>query len=141
MKTIAPVRLLKLALYADAAASAALAGGQLLFAALLADHLSLPALLLTESGVFLVAYVVMLLCLAGMARVWAAAIQFVVIGNALWALGCLALAFTPLVSPSALGIAFLMLQAIAVLVFAGMQRAGLRASIDSAPARDQRSVA
>lgn len=141
MKTIAPVRFLKLALYADAAASAALAGGQLAFPALLAKHLSLPAILLTESGIFLVGYVLMLLCLASMARVWAAAIQCVVIGNVGWALGCLALAVTPLVSPSDLGVAFLVFQCVAVLLFAWMQRAGLRASTDIAPARDHRSMA
>jgi hypothetical protein len=141
MKTIAPVRFLKLALYADAAASATLAGGQLLFPSLLAEHLSLPAILLTETGIFLVGYVLMLLCLAGMARVWAAAIQFVVIGNVGWALGCLALAATPLVSPSMLGVAFLVFQAVAVLLFAWMERAGLRASMAIAPALDQRSLA
>ena len=140
MKTIAPVRFLKLALYGDAAASATLAGGQLLFPALLSEHLSLPTILLTETGIFLVGYVLMLLCLAGMARVWAAAIQFVVIGNVGWALGCLALAATPLVSPSGLGVAFLLFQAVAVLLFAWMERAGLQASTD-APARDQRSIA
>ncbi len=141
MKTIAPVRLLKLALYADAAASAALAGGQLLFPALLAEQLSLPALLLTETGIFLVAYVLMLLCLASMARVWAAAVQFVIIGNLGWSLGCLALAATPLVSPSGLGVAFLLFQAVAVLLLAWMERAGLRASMDIAPASHHRSIA
>ncbi len=134
MKTIAPVRLLKLALFADAGASATLAAGQLMFPALLAEQLSLPSVLLMESGVFLVGYVLMLVVLASMARVWAAAIQFVVIGNVGWALGCLALAATPLVSPNGLGVAFLLFQAVSVLLFAAMQRAGLRASMD-APAR------
>ena len=141
MKTIAPVRFLKLALYADAAASAALAGGQLLFPALLSEQLSLPAMLLTETGIFLVGYVLMLLFLAGMARVWAAAIQFVVIGNVGWALGCLALAATPLVSPSGLGVAFLLFQAVAVLLFAWLERAGLRASMGIARAPDHCSIA
>jgi hypothetical protein len=141
MKTIAPVRLLKFALCADAAASAALAGGQLMFPALLAQHLSLPAMLLTETGIFLVGYVLMLLALASMARVWAAAIQFVVIGNVGWAIGCLALAATPLVSPSGLGVAFLLFQAVSVLLFAWLQRAGLRASLDAPPARNNQSIA
>jgi hypothetical protein len=135
MKTIAPVRLLKLALFADAGASATLAAGQLMFPALLAEHLSLPSVLLMESGVFLVGYVLMLVVLASMARVWAAAIQFVVIGNVGWALGCLALAATPLVSPSALGVAFLVFQAVSVLLFAWMEWTGLRASVNSAPSR------
>ncbi len=141
MKTIAPVRFLKLALLVDAAASAALAIVQLLFPALLAEHLSLPAILLTESGIFLVGYVLMLLCLASMTRVWAAAIQFVVIGNVGWALGCLTLAATPLVSPSGLGVAFLVFQAVSVLLFAWMERSGLQASMDSVAARDHRSIA
>ena len=135
MKTIEPVRLLKLALFADAAASAAIAGLQLVFPALLAERLALPAVLLTESGMFLVAYALMLVGLASMARVWTAAIQLVIVGNVGWALACLVLAFSPLLSVGGLGLAFLLLQAVAVLLFAWIERAGLQASMAASPAR------
>ncbi len=129
MKTIEPVRLLKLALYADAAASAALAGAQLMLPSMLAGYLSLPQLLVTETGIFLAGYALLLVYLASARQVWAAAVQVVVVGNVGWAIACMLLAATSIVTPSALGVAFLLLQAAAVLVFAWLQQAGLRASL------------
>jgi len=136
MKTIAPVRLLKLALYADAAGSVALAAIQLILPSQLADKLSLPAMLIIESGMFMAAYALLLVYLARARRVWAAAVQLVVVGNVVWAIACLALAATPVISPSAAGFAFLAFHAVAVLLFAGLERAGLRASVVAAPSRD-----
>lgn len=133
MKTIAPVRLLKLALYADAAGSIALAALQLMLPSLLADKLSLPAMLIIESGLLMAAYALVLVYLASARRVWVAAVQFIVVGNVMWAIACLALAATPVVSPSALGVAFLAFHAVAVLLFAGLERAGLRTSVGAAP--------
>jgi len=135
MKTIQPARLLKLALYADAAGTVALAVLQLLLPSLLAEQLSLPTGLLTGSGIFMVGYTLMLVLLANATRVWAAAIQFIIIGNVGWAIGCLALAETGIVAPSRLGIAYLVFQAVAVLLFAGLERAGLRASSGNAPTK------
>lgn len=135
MKTIQPARLLKLALYADAAAGLSLAGLQLLLPSLLAEQLSLPVGLLTGSAIFLVGLVLALVFLANARRVWAAAVQFIVIGNVGWAITCLMLAGTSILSPSGLGVAFLALQGIAVLLFAYLEYAGLRASMDNAPSR------
>jgi hypothetical protein len=134
MKTIQSSRLLKLALYADAAASVSLAGLQLLLPSLLSDRLSLPAGLLTGTGIFLVGYTLMLVLLARAHHVWAVAVQFIILGNVGWAIACLALAETAIVSPSGLGVAFLVFQAVAVLAFAALEYAGLRASIAQAPA-------
>ena len=128
MKTIQAARLLKLALIVDAGASLGLAGLQLFMPALLAKYLSLPDLLVTGTGAFLVAYALMLVLVARAGRVWEFVVQFIIIGNVGWALGCLALAATSIVSPSGLGMAFLSLQAIAVLMFAGLEYAGLQAS-------------
>jgi hypothetical protein len=133
MKTIEPVRLLKLALYTDAAASAALAVAQLLLPSMLASYLSLPGMLITETGIFLAGYALILVYLASTRYVWAAAVQVVVIGNVGWALACMLLAATRVVTPSALGIAFLLFQAGAVLLFAWLQHSGLRASLSAAP--------
>lgn len=128
MKTIQASRLLKTALLADAAASLGLAGLQLAVPAALTQYLSLPGLLVTGTGAFLVAYALMLVMVARANRVWVFLVQFIVIGNVGWALGCLALAATSLVTPSALGMAFLSLQAMAVLLFAYLEYAGLQAS-------------
>ena len=128
MKTIQTARLLKLALIVDAGASLGLAVLQLLMPSLLADYLSLPHLLVTGTGAFLVGYALMLVLVARAERVWASLVQFIIIGNVGWALGCLALAATSLVAPSGLGMAFLSLQAMAVLLFAWLEYAGLQAS-------------
>ena len=133
MKTIEPVRLLKLALYADAAASASLAVVQLMLPSLLASYLSLPAMLVTETGIFLAGYALLLVYLASTRHVWAAEVQVIVVGNVGWAIACMLLAATSVVTPSALGIAFLLFQASAVLLFAWLQHTGLRASLSAGP--------
>jgi hypothetical protein len=128
MKTIQTARLLKLALIVDAGASLGLAVLQLFMPSLLADYLSLPRLLVTGTGAFLVGYALMLVLVARTGRVWQFLVQFIIIGNVGWALGCLALAATSVVTPSGLGMAFLSLQAMAVLLFAWLEYAGLQAS-------------
>ncbi len=132
MKTIQASALLKTALIVDAVASLGLAGLQLSIPAVLADYLSLPGLLVTGTGAFLVAYALMLGMVARANRVWEFLVQFIIFGNVGWALGCLALAATSFVTPSALGMAFLSLQAMAVLLFAYLEYAGLQASKTSA---------
>lgn len=128
MKTVAPARLLKFALTLDAAASLSLAAIQLLLSSLLAQQLSLPSTLLTETGLFLAVYALALGYLARAPRVPAALIQFIIIGNLGWALACVFLACATILAPGALGIAFLLAQALAVLLFAYLEFAGLRAS-------------
>ncbi len=135
MKTIQPARFLKLALYADAAASLGLGVLQLLLPGLLAEHLLLPTALLTGTGLFLLGYAVVVVILASARQVWTAAIQFIVIGNVGWAIASIALFASAAVAPSALGVAFLVAQAGAVLVFAWLEFTGLRESMwDAMPA-------
>lgn len=136
MKTIQPARLLKFALYADAAGTVALAILQLLLPSLLTELLSLPSDLLMESGIFMVGYSAMLVWLARLRRVWAVAVQFIVIGNVGWAIACLVLAETAIVSPSVPGVAYLLFQAVAVLLFAALEWAGLRASPNATPSQE-----
>ena len=132
MKTIEPSRLLKLALYADAAGTVSLAALQLALPSPLSQQLSLPVELLTETGIFMAAYAALLVYLANARRVWAAVIRFIAIGNLGWAAACLALAATSIVSPSGLGVAYLAFQAVAVIGFAALELAGLRASASAA---------
>lgn len=131
MKTVHPSRLLKTALLADAAVSAGAAALQLLAADTLAALTQLPRALLVETGVFLALYVAMLVAMARAARLPAALVRVVVFGNLGWALGCLALAATPL--PGALGLAFLIGQAAAVTVFAVLEYRGLASSAPAKP--------
>lgn len=135
MKTIQPSRLLKLALYADAAGTASLAALQLALPSQLGEQLSLPVELVTESGIFMAGYAALLVYLANARRVWAAVVRFIAFGNVGWAAACLALAATSLVSPNGLGVAYLGFQAVAVLVFAWFELAGLRSSAAAAPAQ------
>jgi hypothetical protein len=126
MNLVRPAPLLKTALLADAGVSAAAALLQLAAAAPLAGLLKLPQPLLFESGLFLVAYVALLLVMARSARLAVPLVMLVVVGNVGWALACLALA--TLAAPAALGVAYLVLQALAVLAFAALEYRGLAAS-------------
>ena len=133
MKAVYPSRFLKFALIADAAVSGAVAALQLAAPDGLSQFLLLPRSLLIETGIFLVAYTVLLVVLARSSVVWTALIGLVVIGNASWAAGCVAALVSGLLLPNMFGTAFVMVQAVAVLVFAVLEFRGLNAST---PARD-----
>lgn len=128
MPSVTPSSLLKKALAADAVVSGAVAVLQLAIPDALSRLLLLPRGLLVESGIFLVAYTLLLIALARSTRVWSALILVVVVGNVAWAAGCAVLLGTGYLQPSALGIAFVAMQALAVLVFAGLEYFGLRES-------------
>lgn len=128
MKTVAPSALLKFAFIADAAGSGAIALLQLGLSAYLGKLLLLPPALLLGTGLFLVGYTALLVVLATSKSVWPALVQFVVIGNVGWALACIGLMLTGIVEPGALGIGFLLIQAVAVLVFAALEWMGLASS-------------
>lgn len=128
MKHVHPSRLLKAALAADAVVSAAVALLQIVAAGALAEWLALPRGLLFETGLFLVGYTLLLVMLARSARVPAWLVGFIVVGNVGWAIGCVALPAAGWVTPNAAGLAYLALQAFAVLAFAVLEFAGLRVS-------------
>lgn len=126
MSAIYPNRFLRTALIADALACTALVVLQLSLPELLASHLQLPSILLTGSGVFLAAYVGLLIVLASSKSVWKAMVGLVVAGNVAWAVGCLALA--ALAGTNGLGVAYLLMQAGFVLVIARIEWLGLKRS-------------
>jgi hypothetical protein len=128
MNTIIPSRLLKLALISDAVVSGAVALLQLLAAAELSKWLNLPQSLLVETGMFLVAYTGVLVYLARSATVWSPIMWLVVIGNVGWAIACITILAERIVSPNLFGAMFVLVQAVAVLIFAALEYAGLRAS-------------
>ena len=128
---IHPSTFLSRALLADAVFSGVSAVGLTLGAGMLAPFLNLPEALLRETGLFLIAYTALVGWLGTRHSVLKALVLLVIVGNAAWTLGSIALLFSGAVSPNLLGILFVVAQAIATGVFAELQYIGLRKS-DSA---------
>ncbi|MBC7800158.1 MAG: hypothetical protein H7Z10_06030, partial [Gemmatimonadaceae bacterium] len=122
--TLYPSPLLRMALLGDAAASAAVGLLLTLAATPLAGLLLLPEPLLRGAGLMLVPYAALVAWLGLRTRLPRWSVWAVVAVNVLWvADSLLLLGFT---APSRLGIAFVLLQATAVLGFAAAQYAALR---------------
>lgn len=128
MQTVQSNKFLQRVLLADAVVSGAVAVLQIAFVDLLAGLLNLPVQLLMGTGLFLVAYVVLLIALARASRLWSGLIWLVIVGNVAWAVGCAGLVMIAGLQPSPLGIAFLAVQAVTVLVFAALEYLGLARS-------------
>lgn len=126
MTTLHPSPLLKTALRLDAAGSLALALPQVAAADRLAPWLQLPAPLLLESGLVMLAWAVLCLLMARARGVPQALLQAVVVGNVLWAVAATGVALW--LDPSAAGLALLAMHALGVLLFAALQRAGQQRS-------------
>jgi hypothetical protein len=120
--------LLRFALMLDAGATLATGGAMLVFAEPLHALLNLPAALMTGAGVFMLGYALVVALLSRRATLPRWAVWTIIIGNALWAIDCVALAFIGIYAPTALGIAFLLAQAAAVAGFAELQFVGLNRS-------------
>jgi hypothetical protein len=125
---IIPSPLLRLALQADAVASGAMALLLTFGASMLAPLFGLPEPLLLESGLFLIGYAALVGWLGSRATLPQALVLLIIVGNALWTLGSIALLFSGAATPTLLGKAFVALQAVAVGVFAELQYLGLRRS-------------
>lgn len=134
MNILIPSPLLRKALVADAVVSGASALLQVSLPGTLAGFTALPVALLSGTGIFLVAYTALLIAMARSATLHATLVWLVVIGNLLWALGCAALWAGGAVTPSLVGGMFLAAQMLAVLVFAALEFAGLRASVPASSA-------
>jgi glucose dehydrogenase len=119
---------LRLALLADAVVSATAGLVQVAGGAPLSSLLGLPASLLSWSGLFMLVYAASLVWLARGAARPSALVAVVVVGNMIWAAACIAVWALGIVSPSALGVAYLVMQAIAVFALAAWQFTGWRAS-------------
>ncbi|MDE5452228.1 hypothetical protein GWE18_04960 [Bradyrhizobium sp. CSA112] len=130
---IRPSPFLSRALLADAIFSGVAAVALTLGAGALAPFLHLPEALLRETGLFLIAYTALVGWLASRSTV-AKAVLLVIVGNAAWTLGSIALLFSGAVSPNLLGQVFIVAQAIATGVFAELQYIGLRKSSETVTA-------
>jgi hypothetical protein len=117
---------LRRALLADAIVSGATGLLQTLAPSVLAPLLNLPGALLLETGLFLVVYAGLVGWMSQRERLPATLVWLVIIGNAAWMVGSLALIGLGPLSPSWLGIGFILMQAVAVGLFAELQFIGLR---------------
>ena len=119
---------LRRALLADAVFSGVAALGFTLAAGTFATLFNLPEALLRETGLFLIAYTALVGWLASRTMVPKPLVLLVVVGNAAWTVGSIALLFSGAVSPNLFGIIVVIAQAIATGVFAELQYIGLRRS-------------
>lgn len=123
-----PSTLLRRALQADAVVSGAMALLLSLAAGPLSRLLALPQPLLLETGLFLIGYAALVGWLGTRSVLPRALVLIVIGGNALWTLASVALLLSGAVTPNALGIAFVLIQATAVGIFAELQFIGLKRS-------------
>ena len=133
-------RLLRLALIADAVATAGT--GLLMFTMgnALEPVLGIPAALSTNAGLGLLPYAAIVGYLGSRTRIPQGVVWAVVGGNVAWAVASLAALLTQWIDATTLGYVFVIGQAAVVAVFAELQYLGLRRST-AAPRRHQARVA
>ncbi|HZB21312.1 MAG TPA: hypothetical protein VE463_15860 [Blastococcus sp.] len=118
--------LLRLALRLDAVVTGLNGAAYLAAAPLLDDVLGLSGGLLRGIGAFLLVYAAAVWLVGAGVRISTAAVGAVVVANALWAIGSVAVVVTGAGSPTTVGAVWLVLQAVVVAAFAALQVAGLR---------------
>jgi hypothetical protein len=128
MSVFASPRFLSNVMWADAASCAASGVLQVVFTGALARLTGLPAPLLMATGVFLLAYAVAAALMAGRLAPPRTLIGLVVAGNFGWAVACVALLVSGIFAVTALGMAWVIAQALCVVVLAELQWTGLRRS-------------
>jgi len=122
-------KFLRTVLYADILFST---GGALLMAAgapLLSPMLHLPFALLLGAGLALVPWVLGLAVIVYRSRVQRTVLVDIAGINLLWCAACLGLLASGAIAPNALGIAFIVAQALVVAVFGVLQFVGLRDAV------------
>ncbi len=122
--------LLRRALLADSVVTGASGLLLTLAAGPLADVFDVPTLLLRLAGVSLLPYTALVLYIATRGTIPRRGTWAIIGLNLLWAVDSLLLLITGWVDPSALGIAFIIAQALIVAAFAEAQYLGLRRSND-----------
>jgi hypothetical protein len=123
--------LLRRTLVADAIISGTTGLVMVAAAGFLSTLLGVPEPLLRYAGISLLPFAILLVALAARGQLPHTAVRIVIIANVLWAVDSIALLFTGWVDPSALGYAFIVVQAIIVAVFAEVQYMGLKMSAPS----------
>jgi hypothetical protein len=113
-------------LFADSLSCVATGALQVMFTAPLAQLLRLPAPLLQGTGWFLLAYAALVAVVATREPIPRGFAWLFVAGNFAWAAGCAALLVATPLSPSLPGEAWVIAQAVTVVVLAELQWAALR---------------
>jgi hypothetical protein len=132
--TVTVTPFLRNVLAVDAAVSGAAAILMIVGAPYLSPLLGLPSGLLFWAGIALVPFVALLLATLRRQAVPRLIMIDIIAINALWVAASFGLLFSGLVSPSALGIAFVAAQALAVAVLAELQFVGMRRATKAAAA-------
>ena len=117
---------LRHAVLVDGAASGAMGLMLMAGAGLLTDLLGVPANFLFWVGAVLLPWMAVLLVIGRAERPSAGAVETVIAVNALWVAGSIVFAVWNPFGMTALGVAFVVAQALAVTVFAELQFFGLR---------------
>lgn len=120
--------LLRQALLADATTSAAFGLLLLIGAGLLSPHLGLPEPLLRISGLLLLPWALFLGYLGLREQVSRPVVWAVIAANAVWAADSTLLLLSGWTAPTSAGYAFIIAQALVVLMYAEFQFVGLRRS-------------
>jgi hypothetical protein len=128
MTMLHPSPLLRQALLSDAVTSAACGLLMLLGAGPLSSLLGLPELLLRLSGAVLLPYAAVIAYLGMREQLQRPFVWAVVIGNVIWTADSLLLLMSGWVEPTRAGYAFVIAQALVVLMYAELQYMGLRRS-------------
>lgn len=132
---IHPSLFLRRALQADAIVSGAMALLLVFGAGFLASLLNLPEAFLRNTGLVLVVFALGVGYLASREMMSKVAVWAVIAINAVWTIDSIVLLASGWVSPNLLGQAFIVMQAIAVGVFAELEFIGLRKSASPVAAR------
>ena len=127
MRNFTPSPLLRQALLADAVTSGA-CGLLMLLGAGGLSFLGLPEALLRAAGAVLLPYAAVLGWLGTRDMVPRMAVWAVILGNVVWVVDSLLLLVTGWVEPTRAGTTFVILQAVAVGMYAELQLIGLRRS-------------
>jgi hypothetical protein len=129
-----PSTLLRYALLGDAVASGATGLLLALGAGALTGLLGLPEALMREAGLVLLPYAAVVAYLGTRATLSPRAVSAIIIMNGIWVAASLILLVGGWVAPTALGYAFVLAQALVVLLFAEAQYFGLRRSANAGSA-------
>jgi len=121
-------RFLSRVMWIDAASCAATGALQVGFTDALARLTGLPGGLLMGTGLFLLAYAAAAAAMAGRATPPRTLIGLVAVGNFGWAAACAALLASGVFAVTALGMAWVIAQAVTVVLLAEAQWMGLRAT-------------
>lgn len=122
-------RFLRRTLILDAAISGTTGLLMTLAAPALSSLLHLPASFLRSAGVSLLPFCALLLFLALRAPIARGSVHTIIALNVLWVVASVLVLLTGVVAPNALGVGFVLFQAIAVAVFAELQWVGLRRAV------------